>query len=256
MPVKFRCPECRRLIAVPTKMVGKTINCPHNGCLVQVRPEEVLSDGAGGPATLFSAPMKLSEEAAQLAATQGEYTAGQNGSKPATTVDRPAEGGQWLRRNVARFIPGGGGATATLAADGRLPELKLQEGKAGHAAGEAEATNPLVMIGVLCLSFVMSTALLLVDFGTPNSSNRQALARQRLVEFYEQTKGPLAPYQQYLRSAQRAHARGDEPTEQQMYRQVLQLLRAEGRSRYASVTRTPSEDRELEKLLATLMAEE
>lgn len=255
MPVKFRCPECRRLIAVPTKLVGTMINCPHNGCLVQVRPDEVLSDGGNGPATLFSAPMKLSEDAAELEAARGESGHSQNGSKLAAADDRETSGGQWLRRNVARFIPGGGGSTATLAADGRLPELKLQEGKANQGAGEAEA-NPLVMIGVLCLSFVISVALLLYDFGTPNASNQQARARQRLVEFYEQAKGPLAPYQQYLRNAQRAHARGDEPTEQQMYREVLQLLRAEGRSRYASVTRTPSEDRELEKLLATLMTEE
>jgi hypothetical protein len=161
-----------------------------------------------------------------------------------------------MRRNVARFIPGGGTAASTLVSEGRLPELKLQEGQNRHASGDAEATNPLVMVGVLCLSFVMSTALLLIDFETPQSSNQQAQARQRLTEFYEQATGPLAPYQEYLRDAQRAHSRGDEQAERQMYRKVLQLLRAEGRSRYASLTGRPSKDRELERLLAVLMMEE
>jgi hypothetical protein len=242
MPVKFRCPECHRLIAVPNKMVGKTINCPHNGCLVQVRADQVVSQGGNGAASHFSIPVKLTEETRDLDETDARETTVQTG--------------QWLRRNVARFIPGGGGPSATLAADGRLPELKLQEGQARRPAGDAEATNPLVMVGVLCLSFVISIALLLVDFDSPSGNSQQVLARRRLAEFYQQTEGPLAPYQQYLRDAQRAHSRGDEQTERQMYRRVLQLLRAEGRSRYASVTATPSEDRELEKLLATLMSEE
>jgi hypothetical protein len=197
-------------------------------------------------------PVKLTEESQEI---EGQpATAG-----PAPLMPQPVvagRGGQWLRRNEARFIPGGGSSTATLAADGRLPELKLHEGKSRPTADDAESTNPLVMIGVLCLSFVASTALLLVDFDTSGGSNQQQQARRRLTEFYTDTKGPLPPYQQYLRSAQRAHSRGDEAKLQQLYRRVLQLLRGEGRNRYTSVTRTPSEDRELEKLLATLMAEE
>lgn len=248
MPVKFRCPECHRLIAVPNKMVGKTINCPHNGCLVEVRADQVdHSHGGNGASSHLSVPVKLAEDS----------HAAQELAEGASSVSRTATTGQWLRRNVARFIPGGaGGSSATLAADGRLPELKLQEGQARRSTGDAEATNPLVMAGVLCLSFVMSAALLLVDFDAPAGNRQQAQARQRLPEFYQESQGPLLPYQQYLRDAQRAHSRGDVQTERQMYRKVLQLLRAEGRSRYASVTRTPSEDRELERLLAILMMEE
>jgi hypothetical protein len=248
MPVKFRCPECGKLIAVPSKMVGSTINCPHNGCLVEVRAEQVESShimaAGNGRSTHSAVPVKLTEET-------------ETAVNPATST-APAQPSHWLRRNVARFIPGGGSpSAAALASDGRLPELKLQEGKARRAPGEAEATNPLVMAGVLCLSFVMSTALVLIDFESPNAgASDRAQARQRLAEFYQQSNGPLEPYQQYLRDAQRAHSRGDNAMERQRYRRVLQLLRAEGRSRYSSVTRSPSGDRELEQLLATLMSEE
>jgi hypothetical protein len=245
MPVKFRCPECGKPISVPSKLVGTMVNCPHNGCLVQVRAEEVEHSHI----VTHAGNGKLAEEGLRGERSQAEAAAGQG---------VPAKSSHWLRRNVARFIPGGGGAGgAALASDGRLPELKLQEGKARRASGEAEATNPLVMVGVLCLSLVMSTALVLIDFESASpGAGRQAQARKRLAEFYQQTKGPLEPYQQYLRDAQRAHSRGDSATERQMYRKVLQLLRAEGRSRYSSVTRTPSQDRELEQLLAILMTEE
>jgi hypothetical protein len=65
----------------------------------------------------------------------------------------------------------------------------------------------------------------------------------------------LAPYQRHLRDAQRAYARGDTAAERQNYRRVLQLLRAEGRSRFSSLTTTPTQDRELEELLAILLTD-
>lgn len=247
MPVKFRCTECGRLISVPSKMVGKTINCPHNGCLVQVRAEEIEpTHGHGGNGQHSHA------DETQNGSSGHTATALETSARPA-----PAKTGEWLRRNVARFIPGGGGTSgASLVSEGRLPELKLQEGQARRGSGEAEATNPLVMIGVLCLSFVMSTALLLVDFESPGSgSARRTQARKQLAHFYETSQGTLAPYQRHLRDAQRAHARGDTATERQLYRRVLQLLRTEGRSRFSSLTSTPSQDRELEELLAILMSE-
>jgi hypothetical protein len=169
----------------------------------------------------------------------------------------PAKSGDWLRRNVARFIPGGSSASgASLVSEGKLPELKLQEGKARRSSTEAEATNPLVMIGVLCLSLVLSTALILVDFEPASSTvARKAQARKQLTQFYAKSEGAPAPYQRHLRDAQRAHARGDTATERAMYRRVLQLLRADGRSRFSSLTSTPSQDRELEELLAILLTD-
>ncbi len=234
------------------------INCPHNGCLVEVRADQVETSAGNGAVSHFAVPVKLPDDARDASEQQlGETIVDvARQSEPGSSAGR-AKGGPWLRRNVARFIPGGGsGAGAALASDGRLPELKLQEGQKRRASSEAEATNPLVMVGVLCLSFVMSTALVLYDSGTPGGNDQQVKDRRRLAEFCEQSTGTLAPYQQYLRDAQRAHSRGDEQTERQMYRRVLQLLRAEGRSRYTTVTPTRLEDRELEELLARLMPDE
>jgi hypothetical protein len=239
MPVKFRCTECGKLISVPSKLVGTTINCPHNGCVVEVRAEQVeashiIPHGGNG---------EQSDSSISIDVT--------------TPKAPPAKSSRWLRRNVARFIPGAGSSGAALASDGRLPELKLQEGQARRSAADREATNPLVMVGVLCLSFVMSTALLLVDFEpTQSGAGRQAQARRRLAEFYQTSQGPLAPYQQYLRDAQRAHSRGDDATERQMYRKVLQLLRAEGRSRFTTLTGTLRGDEDLEAQIAILMADQ
>ena len=104
---------------------------------------------------------------------------------------------------------------------------------------------------------VMSTLLLFVDLQPSQSQvSSQAEARRKVSEFYRQPRDPLLPYQQYLRDAQRAHSRGDHETERKLYRRVLRLLHAEGRSRFASVTRTPREDKELEALLAVLLAED
>lgn len=227
-------------------MVGKTINCPHNGCLVQVRAEEVEpSIGHGGNGHHSHA------DETQNGSSGHTSTSLETAARPA-----PAKTGDWLRRNVARFIPGGSGtATPSLVSEGRLPELKLQEGQARRTS-EGDATNPLVMVGVLCLSFVMSMALILVDFESPSSSAaRKAQARGQLVPFYEKSQGAPAPYQQHLRDALRAHSRGDLDTERQLYRRVMQLLRSENRSRFASLTSTPSQDRELEELLAILLSE-
>jgi hypothetical protein len=59
-----------------------------------------------------------------------------------------------------------------------------------------------------------------------------------------------------LRDAQRAHSRGDDATERQMYRKVLQLLRAEGRSRFTTLTGTLRGDEDLEAQIAILMADQ
>lgn len=260
MPVKFRCPECHRLIAVPHKLVGKTINCPHNGCLVTVRASDVdfghsSSVGNGRQGHAHGAGPSAEELRALHETPPGGVLATSEATLP---MARPAASGGWIRRNVARFIPASGSASAAnLVVDGRLPELQLQDGNVRRSAEEGEGTNPLVLVGVLCLSLVMSTALLLVDFEPPRSQQGlQQQARKRLAQFYQPTSGPLQVYQQHLRDAQRAHSRGDYETERQMYRRVLRLLRAEGRGRYSSLTRTPSEDRELERLLSVLLSQE
>jgi hypothetical protein len=260
MPITFRCPECGGLLSVPKKMQGQTINCPMNGCLIQVAGNGAASLAAAGqaaPAT--SSTSGTSIRPAPAPAPLSAPPAAKQVPAPTTELAPAQPSADWLHRNVAKFIASDKTASPIqLAVDGRLPELNLQEGADRRSAAEsAGGTNPLVLTIVLCLSVVMSTMLLFVDFGPPQSQiSSRAEARRKLAEFYRQPREELLPYQQSLRDAQQAHSRGDHETEQELYRRVLRLLHAEGRSRFASVTRTPREDKELEALLAILMAEE
>lgn len=254
MPITFRCPECGGLLSVPRKMQGQVINCKHNGCVVEVRGtatetgggngQHAVGKGSGSIRTVDPAGVKIND------ATSAK--------SDSTNGGPPAKRGDWLGRNVARFIKAEGAASPVqLAADGRLPELNLTESAEGRAGGEVKSSNPLVMIGVLCLSFIASALLLFVEpEASGSASSRQALARRQIATFYKEPRGTLEPYQQYLRDAQQAHSRGDVEAEKRLYRRVLNLLHAEGRSRFASLTRTPREDKELEGLLSILMSDE
>lgn len=259
MPITLKCPECHGLISVPKKYLGQTINCPRNGCVIEIRAGDGSSSGDARRSDLSdpiasgtaAAPPALRVSPAGLNGSSAHAASEKSLARPVTAADES----QWLKRNSARFISAEKAVASTqLAADGRLPELSLSEGGDRRAAGDARGTNPLVMIGVLCLSFVMSTMLVFVDFEPPESASRlKADARRQLVEFYREPGPALKPYQEHLRDAQRAHSRGDLETEREMYRRVLNLLHAEGRSPYARLTH---DDKELEDLLSVLLMEE
>jgi len=171
---------------------------------------------------------------------------------PAAVPERP--------KRTARFIAAEAAASAIQpAADGKLPELRLDEGQEIQAAEAKGVTvNPLVLLGVLCLSVVLSVMAVLVDFEDTGGgdSRRKAEARAFVETNYfsgMDKHKPLEPYQIYLREAQQAFARGDRRTERQMYRKVLELLQAERGTFERGLTGSRSNDKALEQRLVILL---
>jgi hypothetical protein len=106
-------------------------------------------------------------------------------------------------------------------------------------------------------STLVSVFLLLSDTSnTPSTRTKHAEARSQIAQFYGNDSAPLRPYQVLIREAQLAHSRGDYALERQRYRQVLALLRAEKRSKYETITGTPSDDEQLAECLSVLLSNE
>jgi len=163
----------------------------------------------------------------------------------------------------ARFVTAGAAQSRLQpAADGKLPGLQLEQDKPAEKPKEkteGSSIHPLVLFCALCLSLLVSITMVLVDVEGPQTNrNREQLeARWTIEREYFSHLDPnqsLAPYQLLLREAQRAHTRGDRETEQNAYRDVLRLLRAE-RDRFAGLTGSPSNDRKLEQLITTILQE-
>lgn len=151
-----------------------------------------------------------------------------------------------------------------LAPDGRLPELHLDEDEAKKKGDEDEGTtmNPLVLFGLLTLSVAMSVAMVLIDWSAPPTSRAEERGKARAVieeKFFgggslNRTK-PLEPYQELLRDAQREHFRGNLRKERDLYRKVLDMLRAERAAGDRGLTGSLTNDRLLEKQLLILLTE-
>lgn len=161
------------------------------------------------------------------------------------------------RRQVARFITDGDGEPLVqLGEDGHLPELHLAEGSA-RAVTEKQtgAGKSLGLYLAIGFSFLFSMAMLFVDTDPKGSTARQrAEARIAIQAFYGRPGEPLKPYQKLLRSAQRAHSRGDRAAERRAYRRVLELLSAEDINPITGLTGDRHEkDERLRKLIATLL---
>ena len=163
--------------------------------------------------------------------------------------------------NAARFIT----ANPTerridLGADGRLPELILQEGtKVEPTAATPHSTNPLVLVAVLTVSFGLTAAMLLLDTESRRSeSERTGAARQELALHYTQSRRQ-EPYQEHLRQALQFHNQGKYAEERNCYRRVLDLLHEEHRENLKGLTGvrrgiSPPSDEHLESLLSLLLS--
>jgi hypothetical protein len=150
-----------------------------------------------------------------------------------------------------------------LGADGRLPELVLQEGNKSEQTPSADRTsNPLVLIAVLTVSFGLSAAMLFVDTGARHSeSHRKAIARDELAQHYTQSPRRLEPYQELLRQALQLHNQGKYADELVCYRRVLDMLHEEHRENLKGLTgvrrgASPPSDEHLESLLSQLLSNE
>jgi hypothetical protein len=119
--------------------------------------------------------------------------------------------------------------------------------------------NPLVLFGLLSLSFVACLALLFMpaESDAPRKTRERMEAREILQREYfaEMDKAAHYPYQVLLREAQRAHSRRDWKQERALYRKVLDLLRAEPRTPEKNLTGSPRRDQDLERQLTILLSD-
>lgn len=143
-------------------------------------------------------------------------------------------------------------SSVQLVVDGKLPELNLLETKKpAKATAEEKKARPALMYGALAVSVLMSLSLAVFDFDTPsaNSGVDAAWAQNIIKDHCKQDgKEPLSSYQLLLRDAQQARLRGDRQTEVARYRNVLELLRMEGRKR--SLTPSQEKDKQLEEAIS------
>lgn len=169
----------------------------------------------------------------------------------------------------ARFIAANPTETRIhLGADGRLPELALEEGaQADTAESGARTSNPLVLAVILAMSFGASAVLLFLDTGARRAESRtQAAARQDLADYYTRPPHPAHPmdeYQLLLRKALQAHNQGKYADERRHYRQVLNMLRDERLQKDDKAVTgltgvrkglVPPSDEHLESLLSRLLS--
>ena len=138
---------------------------------------------------------------------------------------------------VPRFIAARPAASAMLlAADGKLPELSLIEvqERGKSATAEAKKSRPKLLSAAIGLSMVMSVFLGMYDLSPVEpGADAKSVSRATIRKFYlrPDEEESLQPYQLLLRDAERAHSRGDDAIAAAKYRQVLRMLRIEGRPR-------------------------
>lgn len=214
------------------------------------QPQAPAQAQAGLPAVRSSAPRGLAPAAPTAPAA------------PAVAAPLPPI---VATKKTARLIsPEAAASSLQLAADGKLPELHLDDGaRTVDADGKGRAVSPLILTAILCLSASFSMVAVLTDFDAPNAAavRRKAEARQRIEANYfplvaDQGRArPAQTYQRYLAEAARAHARGDPAAERRLYNRVLDLLRAE-RGRFdRGLTGSPQRDKELERLITSILGD-
>ena len=179
---------------------------------------------------------------------------------PAGSAAATSSGPPPATRKTARFITADAAQSGIkVAADGKLPELHLQEGNQKDKSDAAgKGVSPLLLVAVLALSVMMCMALVLMPGGSEDENllARRAYARQTIADKYFSDLDPkkqLEPYQILLREAQAAYSRGDRATEVNRYHRVLDMLRREHSAFDRGLTGSPSRDRELEEQLTVLL---
>ena len=253
MPLKLDCPRCKQTMAVPTQKAGGYVQCPR--CQGRVWVPDGEHEAPAGPATSSGASATRAPQAPPPA--------------PPFTATAPVVPTPPALRKTARFIAAESAQSPIKpAADGKLPELKLDDGQPDANAGQQNRTavNPLVLLAALSLSVTFSVMLVFVDFGDSRGVNyeRKAAARYNVEKDYfpdiresalDRTKR-LEPYQVLLSEAQQAHARNDEKVERAAYGKVLSMLRSERGAFQKGLTGSAQRDKRLEELITTLLSED
>jgi hypothetical protein len=175
-------------------------------------------------------------------------------------------------RKAARLVSADAAqSTLKIAADGQLPNLQLQDDETkDKAKAKTQVVSPLVLVGAWFLSIALTVAVVVLSAGdgSGGADSPDKIRAMRDIEdkfIGDTSRGAQYAYQKALRSAQRAHARGDLKAERKHFKEVLDLLRTESRGGGGSasgrdrlekgVTGSRDRDRELEKLIITVLGE-
>lgn len=254
MPIKLNCPRCKTPLQVPSKKAGGYVNCPHcKGRLwvskddaEQSVPTAPMAEPPPSDHSPYSPPVSKSTEPHPPAAE--------------SKTPHPPE----PKKKVARFISTeAADSTLRLAADGNLPELHLDEGKGKHKQDkESKSMNPLLLLGVLSVSVVVSIMLAVmgpqpyVDSRANDKAEQRYFIKRDYFGSRNIEDSDLKPYQILLRDAQVAHSSWDFKTERECYRQVLDMLRAERGPDRNGLTGSRRRDKKLEKAISILLSGE
>lgn len=249
MPQPLECPRCKTPLRLSKKLAGAHVQCPH--CKVRLwvakdtPADAVRAEGAGG------ANDSIATQVSETPRPQPPPL-----SSPPALPLVPAR-----RKKVARFITADTADSALrLAADGKLPTLHLEDDAVTEKPeAKQRSVSPIVMLGLLSFSVVLSVVLALVDWERvePAGGQQKSAARQRIEDSYfgadNVGNAGLEPYQLLLREAQRAYTRGDHKVERDNYRKVLEMLRAERGSHERGLTGSRTRDRQLEEAISVLL---
>ncbi|NQT17835.1 MAG: hypothetical protein HQ582_34095 [Planctomycetes bacterium] len=242
MQITVACPRCKQSIAIAAQLAGSYATCPY--CSGRFWIAENTDNGPPQP-----------ESAPRAAPPAGSAPI----PSPAAPPPKPASSAP--AKKVARFVTAEAAESPlNLAENGKLPELHLEETAQEKSQESGVAVNPLVLLGLVCLSVVACIFLVLYtpEGQTSSRSSGRAEARRIIeMEFFADldSPAPREPYQILLREAQRAHARGDRETERRLYHRVLDLLRVE-RSEFEGVTGSPTRDETLVQQITLLLSDD
>jgi len=254
-----QCPNCGRPVAASMAHVGQRVACPSCRGEFLLSPTALLAPTSGGAKAMPSAvvpppaPRPVAPPAPPL-----PRSAPSPDSYPADsyTVEPPLPP---TNVHTAQFLAAKPEAPAIAPqADGKLPSLQLADDLDAAAKAGSDASPVPLWAALLAVaaSTAVSMILLLGDFsGTPSAQSQQKQAREELARFYATGVALPKPYQVELRNGQLAHSRGDRRAEREHYRKVLAQLRAEGRSKFQGLTGTPDGDKELDRILSILLAD-
>ena len=294
MPVQVKCPGCNSELTAPDELVGQLASCPQCKSQFPVSLGGESSTPATSPPPSPPPPPDTPKRRAGVVPAGLKSVKGRDSAKVAAAAVNPAEPPTVLptpspdvptadpstgppvqpkrqpkrqRRKAkqAKFITAERTETKIqLGADGQLPELVLREADAKEKTEEVSSSgsSPLLIVA-LVVSIGFSVLLLLVDMSTSRSESRSKQESRESLEAYyigEQSEtSQLQPYQLLIREALQEHSSGDEKSEKMLYKQVLDILHAEGKNKYAGVTgqvtgSAPS-DENLEALINILRRE-
>lgn len=271
MPIHVQCPKCQGMLPVTAPRARGLHTCPRCGESFRVSPwaaEQEPGDPARpNPPGPIPPPPSLG-----LPAAPDAPTLSMGGAPPLPADPRAAKGPPPPAQlpattgNVARFVtPETATESEQMATEGDLPELRLRETE-GEVKKETPSfvLSPALLSGVLCLSLVLSVALLLVDTGqSAPTGTKHATAAAFVKDYYlpptdlhkpgarafyleslfpeefglgkrsagdvdlprVRESGTERRYVEYLRNAMLAREKGNSPGERLWYRRTLRLLR-------------------------------